>query len=51
MSPEQKPTVVKVRRPYTPPAVEESASFERLVLACTHLPTGKDNCHPADVRS
>jgi len=25
------------RRPYEPPRVEESASFEHLVLTCTHI--------------
>ena len=25
------------RRPYQPPRVEESASFEHLVLACNHI--------------
>lgn len=39
------------RLPYTPPAVVESGSFERLTLACSHLPMGRDNCHPASVRS
>lgn len=27
-----------VRRPYEPPCVEESGSFERLVLSCSHKP-------------
>lgn len=40
-----------VRRPYVPPAVEESGSFERLVLSCAHVPMGRDNCHPQPVRS
>lgn len=39
------------RRSYEPPAVLESGSFERLVLACAHLPTGQGNCHPDTVRS
>lgn len=39
------------KKPYAPPAIEESGSFERLVLTCTHLPTGMGNCHPAAVRS
>ena len=41
----------KPRRVYTPPAVEETGSFERLVLACSHVPMGHENCHPASVRS
>jgi hypothetical protein len=31
----QKPSAE--RRPYQPPRVEESASFEHLVLACNHI--------------
>jgi hypothetical protein len=46
-----KPIATPPRKPYTPPAVEETGSFERLVLTCTHLPTGMGNCHPAAVRS
>jgi hypothetical protein len=42
---------LRARRPYSPPAVEESGSFERLTLACSHVPMGPDNCHPASVRS
>lgn len=26
------------RRPYEAPSIEETGSFERLVLACSHLP-------------
>jgi len=40
-----------VKKPYSPPAVVESGSFERLALACSHVSTGRDNCHPAMVRS
>ncbi len=29
------------RRPYEPPRIEESGSFERLVLACGHTPAGQ----------
>jgi hypothetical protein len=43
--------VLRARRPYSPPAVEETGSFERLTLACSHVPMGPDNCHPASVRS
>lgn len=39
------------RHPYAPPAVLESGSFECLALACSHLPMGQGNCHPAMVRS
>jgi hypothetical protein len=39
------------KRPYVPPAIEETGTFERLVLSCTHLPTGQGNCHPGSVRS
>lgn len=39
------------RKPYVPPAVVESGSFERLALACSHTPMGQGNCHPAMVRS
>jgi hypothetical protein len=43
--------VLPQRKPYVPPAVVETGSFEQLTLSCTHLPTGMGNCHPADVRS
>jgi hypothetical protein len=48
MPDDQKPPPKKL---YVPPAVLESGRFERLVLACGHLPTGPGNCHPAMVRS
>lgn len=34
------------RRPYQPPRVEESASFEHLVLACGHTSTFTLSCNP-----
>jgi hypothetical protein len=49
--PTPKEPATRQRRPYTPPAVLETGSFERLVLACGHLPTGPNNCHPGSVRS
>jgi hypothetical protein len=39
------------RKAYAAPAVDQSGAFERLVLACTHLPTSRGNCHPAMVNS
>lgn len=39
------------KKPYQAPAVVDSSSFERLVLSCTHLPTGQGNCHPNGVSS
>jgi hypothetical protein len=34
------------RRPYVAPCIEQSGDFERLVLACSHLPgpTKKTGC-------
>jgi hypothetical protein len=29
------------RRPYVPPAIEETGSFERLALGCGHTPAGQ----------
>ena len=29
------------RRPYEPPAIEESGSFDRLALGCGHTPAGQ----------
>ena len=29
------------RRPYNPPAIEETGSFERLALGCGHTPAGQ----------
>lgn len=29
------------RRPYEPPRIEETGTFERLVLACGHTPAGQ----------
>jgi len=50
--PYESPAVeTKPRKPYAPPAVLESGSFERLTLACSHLPSGPGNCHPQMVRS
>jgi hypothetical protein len=39
------------RKLYQAPAVLESGGFERIVLTCTHLPTGQGNCHPGSTRS
>jgi len=35
--PEDQNPPAQPRRPYQPPRVEESATFEHLVLACTHV--------------
>lgn len=39
------------RQPYEPPRIEETGSFERLVLACGHTPVGQPGgggaCDPA----
>jgi hypothetical protein len=34
------------RRPYQPPRVEESATFEHLVLACGHTSSLSLPCNP-----
>jgi hypothetical protein len=34
----------RTRRPYTPPAVEETGDFERLILGCLHLPMQNSTC-------
>ena len=44
------------KRAYRSPAIEESGSFERLVLACTHTPEEEmgdpeSNCLPAALDS
>lgn len=48
MDSEKKNTEAKAapRRPYQPPRVEESASFEHLVLACGHTSTLTLSCNP-----
>jgi len=38
--PENAPTSEHDKRPYEPPRIEETGSFERLVLACNHQPGG-----------
>ena len=45
---EQRPKA-RPRRPYTPPAIEESGRFERLALSCGHVPmsTSKE-CDPGE---
>lgn len=34
------------RRPYSPPSIVESATFETLALACTQVTPDVDECNP-----
>jgi hypothetical protein len=44
----KKPFSESSRRPYEPPAIEETGNFERLVLSCGHTPedfaNGMEEC-------